>query len=104
MLVLARRQMERLMIGDEICIQVVGIGGGIARLGVTAPKSIEVHREEIYETIVRQRADDPTRQTITPTLNRQEARVVADCLWMANGEVADWVADRIEKLMAEKYA
>lgn len=104
MLVLARRQMERLMIGDEISIQVLEIRGDVVRLGVTAPKSIEVHREEIYETIVRQRADDPTRQTITPTLNRQEARVVADCLWMANGEVAGWVADRIEKLMAEKYA
>ena len=42
------------MIGDEIEVIVVVIRGDKVRLGITAPKSIPVHRKEIYEAIQRE--------------------------------------------------
>ena len=49
MLVLARRENERIRIGDDIEIVVVSIRGNSVRLGIKAPSSVPVHREEIYE-------------------------------------------------------
>lgn len=51
MLVLARDVGESIRIGDDIIIQVVTSSSGKLRLGITAPKDIPVHREEVYEAI-----------------------------------------------------
>jgi len=51
MLVLTRRERERLKLGDEVTVTVVGIRGNGVRLGFEAPREIPVHREEIYEHI-----------------------------------------------------
>lgn len=51
MLVLTRRPGETLMIGDEVTVTVLGLNGEQVRLGIEAPRSIEVHREEVYERI-----------------------------------------------------
>ena len=53
MLILTRRIGETLRIGEEVSITVVGIHGHI-RVGIQAPKSIPVHREEIYLRIAAQ--------------------------------------------------
>ena len=47
-LILTRRISELLIIGDQIKVAVLGVKGNQARLGITAPKDITVHREEIY--------------------------------------------------------
>jgi len=54
MLVLSRQRDETIMIGDEIEITVVDIRGDKVRLGITAPKSVPVHRKEVYEAIRRE--------------------------------------------------
>lgn len=51
MLVLSRQRDETIMIGDEIEITVVDIRGDKVRLGINAPRSIQVHRKEVYEAI-----------------------------------------------------
>ena len=45
------------MIGDDIEIVVVEVRGGKVRLGITAPGHVSVHRKEIYEIILREKAD-----------------------------------------------
>ena len=54
MLVLSRQRDETIMIGDEVEITVVDIRGDKVRLGITAPRSIQVHRKEVYEAIKRE--------------------------------------------------
>ena len=51
MLVLTRKTDESIIIGDNIAITVVAVEGDQVRLGVTAPKDIAVHRQEVYEQI-----------------------------------------------------
>lgn len=51
MLILTRRLNETVMIGDDVVVKIVGMKGGQVRLGIEAPRSIAVHREEIYHRI-----------------------------------------------------
>ena len=51
MLVLSRKQSQRIKLGDSIVITVVRVAGDKVRLGITAPKEIAVHRKEVYEAI-----------------------------------------------------
>ena len=55
MLILTRRVGERLMIGDDISVVVLGVKGNQVRIGVDAPSSVAVHREEIYARIQAER-------------------------------------------------
>lgn len=51
MLVLTRRPGESITIGDDIVVTVISASGGQVRLGITAPRSVQVLREEIYKTM-----------------------------------------------------
>ena len=56
MLVLSRQKDESIMIGDEVEITIVDVRGDKVRLGINAPRSIAVHRREIYDAIQREKA------------------------------------------------
>ena len=57
MLVLARKKNERVMIGDDVVVEVIEIRGEKVRLGITAPRDKSVHREEVYLSIQRDREE-----------------------------------------------
>ena len=56
MLVLSRQRDETIMIGDDVEITVVDIRGDKVRLGIAAPRSVQVHRKEVYDAIKRENA------------------------------------------------
>ncbi len=55
MLILTRRIGETIMIGDQVTCTVLAVKGNHVRVGISAPRQIVVHREEIYERIKAQR-------------------------------------------------
>lgn len=60
MLTLGRRRNEVLIIGDDIYLKVLSVNeGGIVTIGITAPDTIEVHREEVYNRIHGQKRSIP---------------------------------------------
>lgn len=64
MLVLSRKKEEEILIGakGEIIIRVLEIRGGVVRLGITADKSVPVHRREIFESIERGESPKPKKR------------------------------------------
>jgi carbon storage regulator len=48
MLVLSRKKGEAVVIQDEIEITVLGVEGDVVRLGISAPRDVEILRKEIY--------------------------------------------------------
>jgi carbon storage regulator len=57
MLILTRRVGETLMIGDDVKVTVLASKGNQIRIGIDAPRDVEVHREEIYNRIHNDQAD-----------------------------------------------
>ncbi|MBC8463676.1 MAG: carbon storage regulator CsrA [Deltaproteobacteria bacterium] len=55
MLVLSRQKDESIMIGDEVEVTIVDVRGDKVRLGINAPRSISVHRKEIYLAIQKEK-------------------------------------------------
>lgn len=52
MLILARKKGQRIVLGDgEILIDVFMLSNDTVRLGITAPKEIAIHRDEVYQAI-----------------------------------------------------
>ncbi len=63
MLVLRRNIGETIKIGDDVDVIVWGTRNGQVRIGVKAPKSVEVHRKEVYERIQKEKlANKPAQK------------------------------------------
>ncbi|MGM9929666.1 MAG: carbon storage regulator CsrA [Bacillus sp. (in: firmicutes)] len=67
MLVLTRKAGESIIIGDNIEITVIETKGDQIKLGIKAPKDVDIHRKEIYETIQQE-----NKQAINQTLNIEQ--------------------------------
>ncbi|MDQ0244754.1 carbon storage regulator [Bacillus fengqiuensis] len=63
MLVLTRKTKESIKIGDDIEITVLSVSGDQVKIGINAPKSIEIHRREIYNEIQKE------NETASSTIN-----------------------------------
>lgn len=51
MLVLSRKVGESIVIGDDITVSILEIRGDLIRVGINAPRSVKVHRQEVFEAI-----------------------------------------------------
>ncbi len=72
MLVLSRQRDESIMIGDDVEIIIVDVRGDKVRLGITAPKSIPVHRREIYDAIQREKKEKKEAEEQTPQAEQKQ--------------------------------
>jgi carbon storage regulator len=51
MLIITRKPGERIMLGDDVVIEVIEVSGSSVRLGIAAPRSVPVYREEIWAAV-----------------------------------------------------
>lgn len=75
MLVLSRRLGESVVIGHDITVTVLEVRGEMVRLGIDAPRSVQVHREEVFRELQEANraaaaADDATAATLARALGR----------------------------------
>ena len=70
MLVLTRKLKESIMIGDDIEITIVGIDGDQIKLGINAPRHVDIHRKEVYLDI--QNANQEAGKAPSTSLNVAE--------------------------------
>jgi carbon storage regulator len=63
MLILSRKINEKIMIGDDISISIIEIRGDQVRIGVDAPKTVKVFRQEVFDAI---RAENKAAAESTP--------------------------------------
>jgi carbon storage regulator len=69
MLIITRRPGEKIMLGDEIVVHVMEIVGNSVRVGIQAPRSVPVYREEIWNAVReenRAAADAPADLPVPP--------------------------------------
>ncbi|TKH06878.1 carbon storage regulator CsrA [Peribacillus simplex] len=57
MLVLTRKPNEAIMIGDDIEITILSVEGEQIKLGINAPKNVDIHRKEIYLSIQQENSE-----------------------------------------------
>ena len=63
MLVLSRRMNESIMVGDDVVITVLSINGDRVRIGIEAPSSVIIYREEVFDAINRTKSSETSDGT-----------------------------------------
>ena len=56
MLIITRRPGEKIILGDDVVIEVIEVSGSSVRVGIQAPRSVPVFREEIWRSITQENA------------------------------------------------
>ena len=77
MLILTRKSGESIRIGDEISVSVIEIRGNQVRLGISAPRDVAVHRQEVYEMI--------REQNQAAAQAQPNDKALAQSLWQKRG-------------------
>lgn len=72
MLIITRRPGEKIMLGDDVVIEVMEVSGSSVRVGIQAPKSVPVYREEIWAAVKEENKAAAAAETTT--LPRPAAR------------------------------
>ena len=75
MLILTRRVGETVMIGDEVTVTVLGVKGNQVRMGINAPRTVAVHREEIFERIKHEEQDGEFVSPAEPKVTTDRAHL-----------------------------
>ena len=64
MLVLTRKKNESLVIGDNIEIEILSVDGEQVKIGIKAPKNVDIHRKEVY-LMIQNANSEAAKQTIS---------------------------------------
>jgi carbon storage regulator len=75
MLILTRRMGERLRIGNDISVTVMAISGHQVRIGIQAPRSVAVHREEVFNRIVEENKATHAAASLPGTNERENGEL-----------------------------
>jgi carbon storage regulator len=79
-LVLTRRANQSIMIGDDVVVTVLDVRGDQVRIGIKAPRSVDVHREEVFVVLQRNsgrdQAEEPADQSAEVTVSAVERNVI----------------------------
>ena len=74
MLIITRRPGEKIMLGDDIVVHVMEIVGNSVRVGIQAPRSVPVYREEIWNAVREEnRAAADSAPTDLPVASERDA-------------------------------
>lgn len=73
MLHITRRAGETIRIGDDIIIEITEIGGSHVRIGVQAPRDVQVYREEIWEAVEEENQAAASADADLPSSARADA-------------------------------
>jgi carbon storage regulator len=74
MLIVTRRSGEKIMLGDDIVVHIMEIVGNSVRVGIQAPRSVPVYREEIWNAVRDEnRAAVDAAPADLPDVSEQEA-------------------------------
>ncbi len=69
MLILSRRLNEKIIIGDDIVVSIVEVRGDQVKLGIEAPRSVKVFRQEVYDAIQEENRKAAASGTQLPPLD-----------------------------------
>ena len=69
MLILSRKINEKIMIGDDISVSIIDIRGDQVRIGVDAPKSVKVFRQEVFDAIRAENKAAAQSASVLPALD-----------------------------------
>jgi carbon storage regulator CsrA len=83
-LVLTRRANQSIMIGDDVVVTVLDVRGDQVRIGIKAPRSVDVHREEVFVALQRESGRDQNHDSAHASPDHE----VIDLVDVANAESA----------------
>lgn len=71
MLIVTRRAGEKVMLGDDIVVEIMEVAGNTVRVGIQAPRSLPVYREEIWQAV---RAENRAAASAAPAALPEPAK------------------------------
>ena len=69
MLILSRKVNEKIMIGDDIAVTIVEVRGDQVRIGVNAPRTVKVFRQEVFDAIKAENLAAAESMPVLPVVN-----------------------------------
>lgn len=66
MLIITRKPGEKIMLGDDVIVEVLEVSGSSVRIGIAAPRSLPIYREEIWAAVKAENAASPASADAVP--------------------------------------
>jgi carbon storage regulator len=65
-LIITRKPGEKIMLGDDVTVEVIEVSGSSVRIGIAAPRSVPVYREEIWAAVKEENAASAASADVLP--------------------------------------